>query len=152
MPSAFVGGGQVGALMRAHDWSASPLGPPDDWPQALHTVTALLLQSRFPMFVAWGPELGFLYNDSYAEILGAKHPAALGSRFQDIWSEIWPVISPIIARALDGEASFHENLPLTIVRKGHQEQTWFTFSYSPVRDESGAVIGMYCACTETTGQ
>ena len=75
MPSAFVGGGQVGALMRAHDWSASPLGPPDTWPQALHTVTALLLQSRFPMFVAWGPELGFLYNDSYAEILGAKHPA-----------------------------------------------------------------------------
>ena len=79
----------MGALMRSRDWSASPLGPPETWPASLRTVVGLLLQSRFPMFVAWGKELGFLYNDSYAEILGAKHPRALGQRFFDIWSEIW---------------------------------------------------------------
>ena len=104
------------------------------------------------MFVAWGPELGFLYNDSYAEILGAKHPRALGRRFHDIWSEIWPDISPLIDAALAGQATFREDLPLVMNRKGYDEQTWFTFSYSPVRDENGKVAGMFCACTETTGR
>jgi signal transduction histidine kinase/ActR/RegA family two-component response regulator len=143
-------GGTVGALMRAQDWSGSPLGPPDRWPQSLRTVVGLLLQSRFPMFVAWGDELGFLYNDSYAEILGSKHPAALGKRFREIWSEIWPDISPLIDAAMAGQASYREDLPLVMNRKGYDEQTWFTFSYSPVRDESGKVAGMFCACSETT--
>ena len=144
------GGGRVGALMRAHDWSTSPLGPPESWPQSLRTVVALLLHSRFPMFVAWGPELGFLYNDSYAEILGAKHPAALGRRFQEIWSEIWSDISPLIDAAMAGEATYREDLPLLMNRKGYDEQTWFTFSYSPVRGDTGAVAGMFCAVSETT--
>ncbi len=143
-------GGHVGALMRAHDWSRSPLGRPDTWPQSLRTVVGLLLQSRFPMFVAWGPELGFLYNDPYAEILGAKHPAALGKRFYDIWSEIWPDISPLIDAAMAGHATYREDLPLVMNRKGYDEQTWFTFSYSPVRDEDGQVAGMFCAVSETT--
>src|ERR1043166_107816 len=145
-----AGGGHVGALMRAHDWSASPLGPPTEWPQSLRTVVALLLQSRFPMFVAWGEELGFLYNDPYAEILGAKPPRALGARFYDIWSEIWPDISPLIDTAMAGHATYREDLPLVMNRKGYDEQTWFTFSYSPVRDESRAVAGMFCAVFETT--
>ena len=144
------GGGQMGELMRSHDWSTSPLGPPGRWPQALRTVVDLVLQSRFPMFVAWGADLGFLYNDPYAEILGAKHPAALGRRFVDIWSEIWPDISPLIDAAMSGEATYREDLPLLMNRKGYDEQTWFTFSYSPVRDETGNVAGMFCACTETT--
>ena len=97
------------------------------------------------MFVAWGRELGFLYNDPYAEILGAKHPAALGRRFHDIWSEIWPDISPLIDAAMAGQATYREDLPLVMNRKGYDEQTWFTFSYSPVRDESGKVAGMFCA-------
>jgi len=147
-----AGGGELSKLMRAHDWSASPLGSPSHWPQSLRSVVGLLLTSKFPMFVAWGPELGFLYNDPYAEILGAKHPKALGARFQDIWSEIWPDISPLINAALAGEATYHEDLPLVMNRKGFNEQTWFTFSYSPVRDESGTVAGMFCACTETTGK
>ena len=151
-PAFLAGGGRMGALMRAHDWSGSPLGPPEAWPQSLRSVVGLLLGSKFPMFVAWGPELGFLYNDPYAEILGAKHPAALGRRFYDIWSEIWPDISPLIDAAIAGEGSYRENLPLLMNRKGFDEQTWFTFSYSPVRDESGRVTGMFCACTETTGQ
>lgn len=136
--------------MRAHDWSDSPLGPPQRWPQPLRTVVGLLLQSRFPMFVAWGDELGFLYNDPYAEILGVKHPRALGRRFQDIWAEIWTDISPLIEAAMAGHATYREDLPLLMNRKGYDEQTWFTFSYSPVRDDSGKVAGMFCACSETT--
>jgi PAS domain S-box-containing protein len=150
-PAQFLaGGGNAGALMREKDWSFSPLGPPDSWPQSLRTVVGLLLQSRFPMFVAWGKDLGFLYNDPYAEILGAKHPAALGSRFHDIWSEIWSDISPLIDAAMAGQATYREDLPLVMNRKGYDEHTWFTFSYSPVRDESGQVAGMFCAVSETT--
>jgi two-component sensor histidine kinase len=148
--SFLSGGGAVGALMRAHDWSRSPLGDPQTWPQSLRSVVGLLLGSKFPMFVAWGPELGFLYNDAYAEILGAKHPASLGARFYDIWSEIWPDISPLIDAAMAGEATYREDLPLVMNRKGYDEETWFTFSYSPVRDESGGVAGMFCAVQETT--
>ena len=147
-----AGGGRVGQLMRSHDWSMSPLGPPGTWPPSLRTIVDLLLQSQFPMFVAWGKDLGFLYNDPYAEILGAKHPAALGSRFYDIWSEIWPDISPLVEAAMNGRATYREDLPLLMNRKGFEEQTWFTFSYSPVRDESGAVAGMFCAVSETTSK
>jgi signal transduction histidine kinase len=145
-----TGGGAVGALMRAHDWTTSPLGPPEMWPQPLRTTVALLLESRFPMFVAWGSELGFLYNDPYAEILGTKHPRALGRRFYDIWSEIWPDISPLIDAAMAGQATYREDLPLVMNRRGYDEQTWFTFSYSPVRAETGEVAGMFCAVSETT--
>lgn len=109
-----------------------------------------MLDSGFPMFTAWGPELGFLYNDAYACILGAKHPDALGRRFEDVWPEIWPDILPMVEAAMAGHATYFENLPLVMKRKGYDEQTWFTFSYSPVRDESGTVAGMFCACTETT--
>ncbi|HEY9218612.1 MAG TPA: PAS domain-containing protein, partial [Phenylobacterium sp.] len=144
------GGGEVGAMMRAHDWSRSPLGPPTGWPQSLRSVVGLMLGSKFPMFVAWGQDLGFLYNDAYVEVLGAKHPQALGQRFFDIWSEIWPDISPLIEAALAGEATYRHDLPLLMNRKGYDEQTWFTFSYSPVRDERGQVAGMFCACQETT--
>jgi PAS domain S-box-containing protein len=149
--SFLSGGGEAGALMRSRDWAASSLGHPETWPQSLRTVVSLLLNSKFPMFVAWGPELGFLYNDSYREILGAKHPA-MGKRFYDIWSEIWADISPMIERALQGEATFSERLLLRMHRHGFDENTWFTFSYSPVRDESGKVSGMFCACVEVTGE
>ena len=151
-PGFLTGGGEVGALIRSHDWSASPLGDPSTWPQSLRSVVGLLLGSKFPMFVAWGEELGFLYNDPYAEVLGAKHPAALGARFHDIWAEIWPDISPLIDAAMAGEAVYRDNLPLVVNRRGFDEQAWFTFSYSPVRDESGRVAGMFCAVAETTAQ
>jgi signal transduction histidine kinase/CheY-like chemotaxis protein len=144
------GGGEVGELIRTRDWSTSPLGAPDGWPRPLRTVVELLLQSRFPMFVAWGDELGFVYNDAYAEILGAKHPRALGRRFRDIWSEIWTDISPLIDAAMTGQAIYREDLPLVMNRKGFDEQTWFTFSYSPLRDDAGRIAGMFCAVSETT--
>jgi signal transduction histidine kinase/ActR/RegA family two-component response regulator len=146
------GGGEVGAMMRAHDWSTSPLGHPRTWPQALRTVVGLMLNSKFPMFVAWGAELAFLYNDPYREVLGDKHPAALGRRFHDIWAEIWHDISPLIERALRGEATYADRLYLVMNRHGYDEPTWFTFSYSPARDENGAIAGIYCACVEVTDQ
>ena len=146
------GGGEAGAMMRAFDWSRSPLGHPSGWPQALRTVVALMLNSKFPMFVAWGEQLCFLYNDAYIEILGDKHPASLGAPFRQIWGEIWDDIGPIVDRALQGEGTWWEKLPLLMNRHGYDEQTWFTFSYSAVRDDSGAVGGVYCACVEATEQ
>jgi hypothetical protein len=110
MVDFLVGGGNVGALMRAHDCSRSPLGPPESWPRSLRAVVALRLQ--LPMFVAWGESLGFLYKDPYAEILGFKHPKALESRCHDIWWEIRTDISPLIDAAMSGEATYSENLPL----------------------------------------
>ncbi|WP_114947227.1 PAS domain-containing sensor histidine kinase [Microvirga calopogonii] len=144
------GGGEMGALMRAHDWSTSPLGPPEGWPQSLRTVVSLMLTSKFPMFVAWGPRLAFLYNDGYRPIFGAKHPHALGLPFVDVWSEIWSDIEPLVTKALAGEATYHADMHLVMERNGYPEDTWYTFSYSPVRDETGGIGGMFCACTETT--
>jgi signal transduction histidine kinase/ActR/RegA family two-component response regulator len=146
------GGGEAGALMRMQDWSESPLGHPHTWPQALRTLVGLMLNSGFPMFVAWGEGLGFLYNDPYRDILGDKHPRAMGRRFHDIWAEIWDDIWPLIDRALKGEATYADRLLLVMNRHGYDEPTWFTFSYSPVRDEDGAIRGMHCACVEVTDQ
>jgi PAS domain S-box-containing protein len=143
-------GGEMGRRIRAYDWAASPLGPPAAWPQALKTAVGILLSSKFPMFLAWGRELRFLYNDAYMDVLGGKHPAALGHAFEDIWAEIWSDIHPLVERALAGEATYWENLPLLMTRKGYEEQTWFTFSYSPLRGDDGLVAGMFCACVETT--
>jgi PAS domain S-box-containing protein len=143
-------GGEAGAMIRGFDWASSPLGPAERWPQSMRTAVGIMLSSKFPMFLAWGSELTFLYNDSYAEVLGGKHPAAMGARFRDIWSEIWQDVGPLADRALAGEASYRERFPLLMERKGYPEKTWFTFSYSPLRGDTGAVEGMFCACVETT--
>jgi signal transduction histidine kinase len=145
-------GGETGAMMRALDWSLSPLGSPQSWPQSLRSMVGMLLNSKFPMFLAWGPELGMLYNDAYIEILGAKHPSALGSRLEDTWAEVWTDVQPSIEQAMGGHAVYAENLPLTVNRRGYGEPAWFTFSYSPVRMENGEVGGMFCAVMETTEQ
>jgi PAS domain S-box-containing protein len=142
--------GNVGELIRQKDWRLTPLGSPEGWPASLRTVLNLVLHAKFPMFISWGATRVFLYNDAYAEILGAKHPQALGGNFQDIWSEIWAQIEPIVEQSLQGIGSYWEDMPLTTFRKGYEEQTWFTFSYSPIIDDSGDVAGMYCVCTETT--
>lgn len=146
----FSGTSKVDALLAAKDWTDSVLGDPSMWPQSLRSVVRLILNSKFPMFVAWGPQLGFLYNDAYAEIMGSKHPESLGLPFHDVWNEIWSDISPIIDSALSGQPSYFEDLPLLIERSGHPENAWFTFSYSPVHDDDGTVAGMYCSVVETT--
>jgi PAS domain S-box-containing protein len=147
-----AGGGQMGALLRTHDWASTSLGPPELWPQSLRTVVDLMLNARQAMFVAWGPDLVFLYNDDYIPILGAKHPRALGRPFAQVWSDIWPQIQPLAQQTLAGEASWHEDLLIPMERNGYPENAWFSFSYNPVRAESGAVVGLFCAVTETTVQ
>jgi signal transduction histidine kinase/CheY-like chemotaxis protein len=146
----FAGDGEVRALLRTHDWSTSPLGDPSSWPAPLATAVSMVLSSAFPMFVAWGPELGFLYNDAYAPALGHKHPAALGQPFPQVWYEIWPDIVPIVDGALSNKSAYFSDLPLTTLRKGYPEQTWFTFSYAPLHDGEGGVAGLFCTCIETT--
>src|SRR5688572_14812401 len=97
---SFLNGNEpISSMMREHDWSSSPLGPPQNWPRPLRLVVSLMLSSTFPMFVAWGPELGLIYNDAYAKILGSKHPRALGGRFEDTWADIWSDIRPLVAAA-----------------------------------------------------
>jgi len=149
-----AGGGdtETRRLLRERDWSTSPLGRPESWPPELATAVSMVLSSTFPMFVAWGPQLSFLYNDAYVPVLGNKHPAAFGEPFQQIWHEIWADIVPIVDRALSNKSAYFENLPLTMERKGYPELTYFTFSYSPLHDGQGRVMGMYCTCIETTSR
>ena len=145
-----VGNTDMAQRMRAHDWSNSSLGPPRQWPQSLRSMVHLMLGSAFPMFVAWGPTLVLLYNDSYAELIGDKHPAALGMPFYDVWSEAHDDLVPLVQRALGGESFYMENLPLRLRRHGFDDDAWFTFSYSPVLDDEDTTAGFYCACVETT--
>jgi PAS domain S-box-containing protein len=141
---------QVGALLRAKDWSTTVFEEPGTWPLSLQSIVSLVLNSKFPMFIAWGRGLGFLYNDAYLDILGNKHPQALGARFQDSWGEVWADIEPILDSALAGQSSYFEDLPFTIQRAGQPEEAWFTFSYSPLQDDEGTIAGMYCTVVETT--
>lgn len=140
----------VAEILNTIDLEATPIGACDSWDQALKSIAALMFDSRFPMFIAWGDQLTFLYNDAYSKILGEKHPSAFGARFKDIWAEIWADIFPLIDSAMKGEATYSEDLPLIMNRAGYDERSWFTFSYSPIRDEGGKVKGMFCAATETT--
>jgi PAS domain S-box-containing protein len=134
------------------DWARTTLGPRPDWPRSLEIVVRLMQRSRQPMFLAWGPDLAFLYNDAYAPILGARHPAALGRPFREVWPEVWDELAPLVHRALAGEATWAENLHLVLHRNGYPEDTWYTFSYSPLCGEDGSVAGMFCTCIETTRQ
>ena len=145
------GGGEMGALMRAKDWSATPLGAVEGWPQSLRTAVSILLNSRYPMFIFWGPQLIKIYNDGYRPITGDKHPWALGRPGPEVWPEIWDAIGPMVERVVrHGEATWSDDLQLFMQRRGFPEEVFFTFSYSPIRDESGGIGGMFCACTETT--
>lgn len=146
-----AGGGEMGALMRSMDWSSSPLGPLSDWPQSLRTTVSTCLNSRFPILIWWGPELAMLYNDAYRQIVGDKHPESMGAPGREVWPEIWDVIGPMLQGVLErGDATWSENQLLMLRRHGYPEECYFTFSYSPIRDESGGIGGVFCAVTETT--
>ncbi len=151
-PDFLAGGGATGALLRAHDWAATPLGPPAAWPAELRTLVGVMLGSSQPMFVAWGPGRTLLYNDAYAAILAAKHPAALGTDFLDAWHEIRADLLPIVQAAYAGEPVRMDHITLMMERRGFREEAHFAFSYTPIRDGAGAVQGFLCACTETTAQ
>ena len=146
-------GGEMGTLMRALDWAGSPLGPPASWPQSLRTAVSICLDCRFGICLWWGPELTFLYNDAYRPILGDKHPGALGRAGREVWAEIWHVIGPMFEAVMShGQSTYSEDLMLPVERKGFPEEAYFTFSYSPIRDEGGGVGGVFCSVVETTAQ
>jgi signal transduction histidine kinase/CheY-like chemotaxis protein len=147
-------GDSVKALVRDHDWSASPLGPVARWPQSLRTVVDLLLSSRFSMWMAWGPELTFFYNEAYRrDTLGVKHQWALGRPFREVWSEIWLDLEQRIGTVLETvEATWDEALLLFLERSGYREETYHTFSYSPLRDDAGRIAGLLSVVAEVTEQ
>src|SRR3954470_2901261 len=147
-------GRKMGELVRDFNWGATPLGDGVVWPPSLKTPVRILLTSRFPMWMAWGPELTVLYNDAYARTtLGKKHPWALGKPASVVWPEIWKDIAPRIERVLEtGEASWDETLFLILERGGYPEETYHTFSYSPLVGPDGANAGMLCVVMEDTAR
>ena len=146
-----AGGGEMGERIRALDWESTPLGRPEDWPQSLKTAVRIMLTSRQPIWVGWGPELIYLYNDPYQSIIGGKHPWALGRPTSEVWREIWTDIEPLLATAMGGvEGTYSEEQLLIMERNGYPEETYYTFSYSPVPDDDGAPGGIICANTEDT--
>ncbi|MCC6791471.1 MAG: PAS domain-containing protein [Thermomicrobiales bacterium] len=148
--------GEMSALIRAHDWASTPLGPPNAWPQTLKSMTRIALTTRHPMFIFWGAEHICLYNDAYRASLGPeKHPAILGRRGRDAWPEIWEIIGPQIELVMRGEgATWHENQLVPIIRHGELQEVYWTYSYGPIDDPTApsGVGGVLVVCTETTEQ
>lgn len=150
-----TGGGDMGAVLRGFDWAATPLGPLHTWPQSLRTAASMMLGARHPMYVAWGPDLLLLYNDGYRQILGAKsaNPVrTLGKPFREVWAEVWHQVGPMLDATLRGESLWFEDHAFSLTRNGFPEQVYASFSTSPIRGENGAVAGVLCVCSETTGK
>lgn len=151
--SFLKGGGEMGERTRNFDWQNTPVGNYDTWPQTLRYTISIILNSKFPMFLWWGPELVQFYNDAYRPSFGnkGKHPAALGQRGPDCWPEIWPTIGPLIDQVLSGgDATWSEDQLIPIYLNGKLEDVYWTFGYSPVNDETGKPMGVLVICTETT--
>jgi signal transduction histidine kinase len=145
------GGGEMGALMRAIDWSTTAVGPVRDWPQSLRTALSILLETGFPMYIAWGPDFTQFYNDGYRPILGStKHPRAMGASTRDTFPEIWHIIGPMFAGVMQGTPTTLVDFLLPLDRHGFTEECYFIFSYSPIRQETGTVGGVLVTVTETT--
>ena len=148
---ALAGGGEMGALIRSIDWSTTPLGPATSWPQSLKTALSICLSSRFPILIWWGPQYIKLYNDAYRTVIAAKHPFAMGRPGREVWAEIWDIIGPMLDGVLqNGDATWSDDQMLPLRRKGYTEECYFTFAYSPIRDETGGIGGVFSAVTETT--
>uniref|UniRef100_B8HKS5 histidine kinase n=1 Tax=Cyanothece sp. (strain PCC 7425 / ATCC 29141) TaxID=395961 RepID=B8HKS5_CYAP4 len=147
----FVGSSEMAGLMRSHDWTKTQLGPIDTWSPSLKTAVQIMLGSRYPMVIWWGEELINLYNDAYIPMLGQRHPAALGQSAIEIWAEVWEVLGPQAESVLrEGQSSWNQELLLMMERNGYLEETYFTFSYSPIAEEGSATRGVFCAVTEET--
>ena len=147
----FVGDGEMAQLMRAHDWGSTSLGHPEAWPNALKVAVRLLLTSRFEMWLGWGPDINFLYNDAYRPTLGIKHPRSLATPTRELWAEIWDDIKGRLATVYEkGEATWDRALLLFLERNGYPEETYHTFSYSPLIGDTGRVEGVFCAVSEET--
>ena len=141
----------MGALMRSIDWSTTPVGPIECWPQSLRTALSILLETGFPMYIAWGPEFTQFYNDGYRPILGStKHPAAMGRSTRETFAEIWHIIGPMFGGVMEGTPTTVVDFLLPLDRHGFPEECYFIFSYSPIRQEKGHVGGVLVTVTETT--
>jgi PAS domain S-box-containing protein len=152
VPDFLAGGGEMGKLIGSMDWSRTPLGPIASWPQSLRTTVSLCVCSNFPISLAWGPKHVQIYNDGYWPICGGKHPHSMGQDYTECWASAWPAIGEAFERGLAGEASYIENQRMFLDRNGYLEETFFTFSFSPIRDESGGVGGLFHPVTEQTGK
>ncbi|AZF16972.1 response regulator [Pseudomonas sp. R3-18-08] len=150
MHSFLSGGGEQASLIQSKDWSATPLGPIESWPQSLRTTVSLCLASNFPINIIWGPENTQIYNDGYKVVCGESHPRALGEGYHVTWASAWPAIGGPFTEALEGQTSFLENQRMFLTRNGYLEETFFTFSISPIRDETGGIGGLFHPVTETT--
>lgn len=150
--AAFSGGGNAGNVFRTHNWLDTELGDPANWPQPLTTLVRVMLSSGQPMFIAWGPQRVLLYNDGYAPMLGERHPSAFARPFFETWPEVRQEVGALMDQVFQGDPVHMDDLTLTLYRNGYPEETHFSFSYTPVPDEHGAVMGLFCACTETTGR
>jgi PAS domain-containing protein len=144
------GGGEMGERISAFDWEMTPLGPPEGWPPALKTLANLMLASKQPMFLAWGTERTWIYNDAFIPILGRKHPGALGRPSMEVWSETRGVLEPMFDRVFAGEPVSIEDFAIGLDRQGQIEQAHFEFAYTPARGEDGEVQGLFGSCIETT--
>jgi len=141
-PMAFLRtGGEMGRLIQSMDWSKTPLGPVAEWPQSLRTTVSICLASDLPICVIWGPGLVQLYNDAYRVICGGKHPRSMGQNFSECWSEAWPDIGEAHDSAMAGNTALLENQHIFLERHGSVEKCFFTFLFSPIRDEAGRVGG-----------
>ncbi|HEY7353574.1 MAG TPA: response regulator [Terriglobales bacterium] len=144
------GGGEMGDLIRSMDWSTTPLGPLENWPQSLRTTISLSLSSNFPINIVWGSSYNQIYNDGYRVLVGERHPEGMGMPYDKCWASAWPAIGEPFERGWRGETSFLENQRMYLTRNGYLEETFFTFSLSPIRDENGVVVGLFHPVTETT--
>ena len=152
-PRWLRGGGEMGALMRSRDWSNTLLGAIENWPPSLQVAAGICVSSKFDLIVWWGPELVVLYNDSYRRTLGSKHPAALGRPGREVYREVWDIAGPMLEHVLaTGEATWSDDLMLLLERNGYPEETYHTFSYTPVRDADGKVVGVITPVAETTNE
>jgi PAS domain S-box-containing protein len=136
--------------IRARDWSSTALGPPETWPPTLRNALSLMLDCPTAMFLAWGPDLLCFYNDAYRPMLGYRLPHALGRPFREVWASIWADIGPLVEATLAGERQTLTDVMLDLAREGKAERSWWSFTYSPVRDDAGAVAGLLCVTAETT--
>jgi PAS domain S-box-containing protein len=145
------GGGELGEMLRSLDWASSSLGRPEDWPSSLKLSIRIMLTSLQPIWIGWGEDLIYFYNDPYKSIIGGKHPWALGRPTREVWREIWPEIGPMLGTALGGDrGTYVESQLLIMERNGYPEETYYTFSYSPIPDEDGGVGGIFCANSDDT--
>jgi PAS domain-containing protein len=138
--------------MAAHPWTDTPLGPIESWPTALRTLVELMLDSRQPMFIAWGPEQTWLYNESFIPIAGRKHPACLGLPAREVWAEAWTDLKPLFDQVWSGLPVHMDNITLELDRRGALEEAHFAFSYTPARQDDGSVAGLFGVCIEITDQ